>query len=106
MNWLVPLEADGEVWVILSETPCDLQGSCYHSRSLRIAASAGSTSVTLNYDQIHSGAYRMNAILDRNGNMAETGFPDSGDGISAPNAMVSVSEGGGSSAVATILLDL
>ncbi len=106
VRWLVPLEADGEAWVILSEGPCDLQGSCHHSRSLRIAAPAGSNSVTLHYEQIHSGAYRMNAILDRNGNMAETGFPDSGDGISAPNAAVNVKEEGESSAVATIVLDL
>lgn len=106
VKWLAPLEVDGEVWVILSEGPCDLQATCYHSRSLLVAAPAGSTAVTLTYDQIHAGPYRMNAILDRNGNMAQTGFPDPGDGISAPNAMVNVKEQGESSAMATIILDL
>jgi len=106
VKWIAPLEVDGEVWVILSEGPCELQLPCNHSRSLRISAPAGSTTVTLNYDQIHAGPYRMNAILDRNGNMEETGFPDSGDGISAPNAMVNVDEEGESSALVTIVLDL
>jgi len=106
VQWLAALEDDGEVWVILTEAPCDLQISCFHSRSLRVLAEAGSKEATLKFDQIHPGAYRLNAILDRNGNMAETGFPDAGDGISAPNAMIHVAQEGESTAAATILIDL
>ncbi|MEZ4381120.1 MAG: hypothetical protein R3A79_07215 [Nannocystaceae bacterium] len=105
VQWLEPLEVDGQVAVILSDTPCDFQVSCHHSRSLFAAAAAGSTSATLTLDQLHAGAYNLNVILDRNGNIAETGFPDAGDGLAPPNAKINVAAAGTSQASATIIID-
>jgi uncharacterized protein (DUF2141 family) len=106
VQWLAPLAEDGQVAVILSDTPCDFQLSCNHSRSLFAAAAAGSTSATLTLEQLHAGPYNLNAILDRNGNMATTGFPDAGDGVAAPNAKITVADAGTSQATATIVVDL
>ena len=58
------------------------------------------------FEQIHPGPYRLNAILDRNGNLADTKFPDAGDGIAAPNAMINVAPSGESTAKATIVVTL
>ncbi len=106
VQWLVGLAAAGEVWVILSEGPCDLQMSCHHSRSQRATAAVGSTQADVLFEQIHADTYRLNVILDRNGNMAETGYPDAGDGVSVPNASITVAATGESSAAATIIVDL
>jgi hypothetical protein len=106
VGWQDPLAQDGEVWVILSTTDCDFQLSCTHSRSLRTAAAAGATSATLTFEQIHAGGYKLNAVLDRNGNLAETLFPDAGDGLGGVNQEVVVSPTGTSAAKTSIVFDL
>lgn len=106
VTWSEPLAQDGEVWVILTTLPCDMQLNCVHSRSLRASATAGATSGTLLFDQIHPGSYKMTAVLDRNGNMAETLFPDMGDGLSLPNQDVQVAPSGESTAKAAIVVTL
>lgn len=106
VTWSGPLAEDGEVWVILATKPCDVQLGCVHSRSLRIAAVAGATAATLLFDQIHPGAYKLTALLDRNGNLAETLFPDMGDGLSLPNQDVQVAPSGESAAKAAIVVTL
>ncbi|HFE44760.1 MAG TPA: hypothetical protein ENJ18_04590 [Nannocystis exedens] len=106
VQWEAGLGVVGEVWVILTSGPCDLQMLCPHSRSLRVQAAVGSTDASVLFEQIHAGSYRLNAVLDRNGNMAETGYPDAGDGLSVPNASITVADTGESSALATIVVDL
>ena len=106
VGWAAPLEEAGGVWAILTTQPCDLQFTCKHSRSLLGPAAAGSTSTSLLIDQVHPGDYKLTVILDRNGNMAETLFPDPGDGVSAPNQAVTVGPSGETSVKATILVDL
>jgi hypothetical protein len=106
VNWAGALAEDGGVWVILTTQPCDLQFTCKHSRSLLTAAAVGSTSSSLLIDQVHPGDYKMTVVLDRNGNMADTLFPDAGDGVSLPNQAVKVAPAGETSVQATIVVDL
>lgn len=106
VSWSDALAQDGEVWVILTTQPCDMQLNCVHSRSLRAAAATGAKSGTLLFDQIHPGSYKLTAVLDRNGNMAETLFPDMGDGLSLPNQDVQVAPSGESTAKAAIVVTL
>ncbi len=106
VQWLAGLEVAGEVWVIVSSGPCDLQKTCYHSRSLRAQAAVGATDASVLFEQMHAGSYRLNVVLDRNGNMGETGYPDAGDGVSLPNASITVAVAGETSASAMILVDL
>lgn len=106
VTWKEPLAQDGETWVIVTTQPCDVQFTCTHSRSLRAAAAAGATSATLLIEQIHAGDYQLTAVLDRNGNMAQTMFPDAGDGVSLPNKAVEVAPAGETSTSAAIVIDL
>lgn len=106
VSWAEPLMVDGEVWVILSTTDCDLQLSCTASRSLRKVVLMDDTSATLTIDQVHAGSYKLNAILDRNGNFATTQFPDTGDGIGQLNKDITVKPEGESQAKTTILITL
>lgn len=106
VSWTEPLMVDGEVWVILSTTDCDLQLSCTPSRSLRKAVLMDDTSATLTIEQVHAGDYKLNAILDRNGNFATAQFPDAGDGIGQLNKAVSVAATGETAAKTTILITL
>jgi hypothetical protein len=102
VGWAGELAVDGAVWVILSTMDCDLQFTCTHSRSLTKGAAAGSTAQTLTIDQIHPGAYKLNVILDRNGNLADTLYPDKGDGIGGINQAVTVAPSGETTVKATI----
>lgn len=106
VTWAPALTQDGEVWVIVTTQPCDAQLQCKHSRSLRAAAASGATAASLVLDQIHSGDYLLTAVLDRNGNMAETLFPDAGDGVSLPNQPIEVAPAGESTAKAAIVVTL
>ena len=92
--------------MIATTTPCDAQFNCTHSRSLRAAATAGATSATLLLDQIHAGDYQLTAVRDRNGNMAQTLFPDAGDGVSIPNKAAEVAPTGETEVKLTIVIDL
>jgi hypothetical protein len=107
VQWSTPLSEPTDVWIILSTTACGFApGSCTPSRFLKTRAEAGTTSAELTLEQLHPGTYRLNAMLDRNGNLAGTLFPDTGDGIAVPNAEIEVAPEGESEATATIVLDL
>ncbi|MEZ4449748.1 MAG: hypothetical protein R3B09_09720 [Nannocystaceae bacterium] len=106
VTWLMKTGMPASAWVILTREACDIQSLCYHSRSLVAPVKAGELGATVVFEQIHPGPYRMTAILDRNNNLAETGLPDTGDGISTPNQMITVAETGESAAAATIVLNL
>ena len=106
VRWPEALPVDGAVWVILTTMDCDLQFKCIHSRSLMQGAPAGATSATLTIDQIHPGPYKLNVILDRNGNLASTLYPDKGDGIGGLNQALTVAPTGTTEVKATISLTL
>jgi hypothetical protein len=106
VGWAPALAQDGEVWVIVTTEDCDLQLKCTHSRSLRAAASAGATSATLTLEQIHPGPYKLNVILDRNGNLATTLYPDKGDGVGGLNQDFTVAPTGETSVKAQILVTI
>jgi hypothetical protein len=106
VTWTEPLMEDGEVWVILSTTNCDTQLSCTVSRSLRKTTLMDDTAATLTIDQIHAGDYKLNAVLDRNGNFATTQFPDSGDGIGLLNKAIKVADEGETKVSTAILITL
>jgi hypothetical protein len=106
VSWADPLAADGAVWIILTTMDCDLQLKCVHSRSLTKGAPAGSKSVTLTLDQMHPGPYKLNTVLDRNGNLATTLYPDAGDGIGGLNQAVEVKTSGETAVKTTIIITL
>lgn len=86
-SWNVPLEEPADVWVVLTSTECGVNplANCVPSRYMRATAEAGTTSVTVGFEQIHDGSYRANAALDRNRNMtAGVLLPDAGDSVSIP----------------------
>src|SRR5690606_34401264 len=94
VTWAEALPQDGAVWVILTTQTCDVPASCVASRSLLAPAAAGASSASLLLEQIHAGDYKLTALLDRNGNLAETLVPDAGDGVSVPNQSVTVAPTG------------
>jgi hypothetical protein len=107
LTWTEPLEHETEAWVILTTTDCGFApGSCTPSRFMRTIAPAGATQAQLVLDQLHSGAYKVNAVLDRNGNLASTLFPDSGDTVSLPNRSLDVAPQGETTATFAITIDL
>jgi hypothetical protein len=106
VGWAQPLAQDGEVWTIVTTGDCDLQLKCTHSRSLRAMVSAGATSASLTIEQIHPGPYKLNAILDRNGNLATTLYPDTGDGVASPNQAIMVAPSGETAVKAQIVVTL
>lgn len=106
LTWTTPLEADTDAWIILSTTNCGLSGGCTPSRFIHATAPAGSTSVEMLIEQIHAGDYKANAILDRNGNLAGTFFPDSGDTVSVPNKAVSIAPTGTTDVSVPLLVDV
>jgi len=96
LSWSEPLAAATDTWVILSKTNCFPSAQCNPSRFIHATAEAGATSVDLVLEQIHPDTYQANAILDRNGNLAGTFFPDGGDTVSFPDADVVVAAEGDS----------
>lgn len=106
VTWTEPLPMDGEVWVVLSTTNCDLTLSCTASRSLRKVTLMDDTKATLTLDQVHAGDYKLNAILDRNGNFFMTQYPDSGDGIGTLNKAITVAPEGETKVATSILITL
>lgn len=86
-SWSEPLTEPADVWVVLTSTECGVNplANCVPSRYMRATAEAGTTSVTVGFEQIHDGSYRANAVLDRNRNMAAgVLLPDMGDAVSFP----------------------
>lgn len=105
VTWDTPLGRDASVWVLLSQSDCTL-GGCAVSRSIGKAVPAGARSAEVLQEQLHGGGYRALVVLDRNGNLAATLRPDSGDGLSLPNQPVTVAPAGESALAARILYDL
>ena len=86
-RWTGPLAKDGLVLLSLTRADCLLGiGDCDISRSVVGQAKAGSESATLILDQLHPGAYKVNAVLDRNSNL----LPEKGDSIAIPNLPLDV----------------
>lgn len=98
--------ADADVWVILSEKGCMLDG-CVQSRQLMATAPSGSTHIELTFEQLHAGNYQAMALLDRNRTFATTLHPNRGDGITWPlNQSVSATGTGTSNATLRIGLNV
>ncbi|MEX1361777.1 MAG: hypothetical protein AB1Z98_01530 [Nannocystaceae bacterium] len=107
LSWTEPLTEPTGAWIILTTTDCGVvPGSCSPSRFLRAQAEVGASAVELVLDQIHAGQYRATAVLDRNGNLAGTLFPDAGDLVSLPNQPVEVAPMGESTVSVPLLLEL
>lgn len=107
LSWTDPVVAPVDAWIIVSTTECGLvPGSCHPSRFVRSTVDAGATSVELVLDQIHAGDYFATALLDNNGNLAGTLFPDSGDLVSLPNQTVEIADRGESTASISLLVPL
>jgi len=106
VGWAPALAQDGEVWAIVTTENCDLQLNCTHSRSLRAQVSAGATAATLTLEQIHPGPYKLNVLLDRNGNLATTLYPDAGDGIGGLNQAITVAPTGETAVKAQIIVTI
>ena len=75
---------------------------CEASRSISARALAGSTSAEVVLHQVHPGAYKLNAVLDRDDNIQSQVFPSSGDGVALPDQAVTVSPSGESTAQSAI----
>lgn len=106
VSWQDPLTEAADAWVILSTTDCGFTAACVPSRFQRITAEAGATSATLVLEQIHSGQYSANAMLDRNGNLAGTLFPDAGDSVAFPDQGILVEPSGVTSAEIRLVTEL
>jgi hypothetical protein len=107
VTWTTALAAATDVWVILSDTPCASSGSatftCTPSRSISASAAAGATSVTVLFDQIHTGSYNAVALLDISGGFSVTLAPEPGDGVSNPSASIVVPASGEGTATLPIV---
>lgn len=106
VSWAEPLPQDGAVWAILTTQVCDVPANCVASRSLLAPAMTGATSASVKIEQIHAGEYKLTAVLDRDGNLAETLGPDTGDGVSLPNQAITVAPTGETTVKAAIVVDL
>lgn len=106
VSWQDPLSEPADVWVFLSVYDCPLMGLCDFSRSLRATAEAGATSIELVHDQIHAGAYKGNAVLDRDRNLESSLFPGNGDAVTLPNQAVEIAAVGESSVELFTLIEL
>ncbi len=107
LSWTDPVAEAVDAWVVLSTTECGVvPGSCYPSRFMRTTVEAGATSAELVLDQIHAGDYFATAMLDRNGNLAGTLFPDTGDLVSIPNQGIEVADRGESTESIMLFVEL
>jgi hypothetical protein len=107
LSWNEPLAEPTDAWVILTTTDCGfVPGSCTPSRFMRVAVDAGATEAQLDLVQIHPGSYKANAVLDRNGNLAGTLFPDPGDTVSLPNQAIEIAAQGQTDADLALTVDL
>jgi hypothetical protein len=77
------LAADADVWLILTQNGCMLDG-CVASRQIMSTAPTGSTHLELSLEQLHGGSYQAMALLDRGRSFATTLRPNRGDGITWP----------------------
>jgi hypothetical protein len=81
VRWVTPLAQAGQVWVLLTTTPCAPTFSCVASRALRVDAAVGATSATLTIPSVHAGDYRLTAVVDRQRSFGTTMAPSSGDSL-------------------------
>lgn len=108
VSWTAPLPGPGDVWVVLSTTPCgvDPAQNCVPSRFIHVTALEGSIHAAVSVEQIHPGSYFANVVLDRNQNLIGSGlFPDSADGVALPDTAVTVSDGEDASLDVAIFLN-
>ncbi|MFU8806639.1 MAG: hypothetical protein ACNA8W_22715 [Bradymonadaceae bacterium] len=96
-TWTESLGEDSRVWAILSVTDCGFP-ACNYSRAVGHLASAGDTSATLIFEQLHPGPYKLTTFIDANDNKR----PDSGEMASIPNKAVNVAAEGRTEASAAI----
>jgi hypothetical protein len=94
VSWSQPLAEAADVWLLLSTSPCGFTGSCTISRSFKLAVPAGAQQAVLPLEQVHAGEYRVTAVLDRNRNMHQALRPDTGDGVSQPDASLAIAPEG------------
>jgi hypothetical protein len=106
VSWSDPLLDPADVYVLLSAQDCPLSGFCNYSRSIRGTAEAGATSLELRIDQVHAGAYKGNAILDRDQDLETSLFPGDGDAVSIPNQAITIADSGESTASLIVLVEL
>lgn len=90
LTWSQPLTKKASVWFLLSSGKCGVTFTCQPSRSIRVEVQPGATQAEVTLEQLHVGAYFMNALLDRNNNAHTTFFPDSGDGIGSLDQTIEV----------------
>lgn len=108
VSWTTPLSEPGDVWVVLSTTPCgvDPGQNCVPSRFIHVTALEGSIHAALSIEQIHPGPYFANVVLDRNQNLVGAGlFPDAADGVALPDTAATVSDGKDASLDVAIFLN-
>lgn len=87
-----PTGPGASAWLLLALEGCSLTG-CGPARQLRSALAAGASSTEFHLDEVHAGAYEVQVVLDRNGDLATTFAPNSGDGLSLPRAIQVASTG-------------
>lgn len=104
--WNQPLPAAADVWVLLSQAGCTIDG-CTPSRSLMATVPAGSTRAALVFEQLHSGDYQAMALLDRGRTFRTTQRPSRGDGVTWPlNQPISIPASGSTQTTLRIALDI
>ena len=106
VTWTTPLVDVADVWVLLANQDCPLMGSCDLSRFIQVEVDAGGMSGHVTLDQIHPGDYKATAVLDRDQNLGATFAPGTGDGVSLPNASITVTSEGPNTATIPIVVDL
>lgn len=106
VSWQDPVEETADVWLLLSTQACPLADFCDLSRSIMATVEAGATSVELLVEQVHAGAYKANAVLDRDRNLSESLFPGDGDAVSLPNQDVAIADSGESTASLSLAVEL
>lgn len=103
VSWSTPLDAEGDVWVLLATEPCADLG-CTPSRSSRAVVQAGGTEALVVMPEIHPGPYYATAVLDRDRDLAGTLLPELTDGLSLPDREVTVPTAGVGTAELRIVL--
>jgi hypothetical protein len=103
VTWSTPLEAPGDVWVLLSTSPC-ATATCTPSRASRAVAPIGAIEAVVQMPEIHAGDYLATAVLDRDGDLVPTLLPDPQDGVSLPDRPVTVPATGTGTATLRIVI--
>lgn len=105
LTWTTALTQPADAWLLVTQENCSPTGTCHVSRSIRAEAAAGAQSAVLTLPQMHHGSYKLTAVLDRNQNMENTLRPDAPDGVSIPNAAVTVGATGTTTSTVSIFIN-